>query len=244
LVQRSNVQGLWGHPELIRRTTCWHVNCMVWQLNPSTYPKKTTQKFSPMNGIIILAAGGASRLGKPKQLLAYRDKTLLKNLVDEAIRSETGPVWVVLGTEKARVAAGSAQEIMTCGTPLVLINEEWQEGMASSIRKGLSGILKTCPELDAVILAVSDQPFVSASLFRDLTTHKQGTAKGIIACAYKDTLGTPVLFDRKYFPQLLELEGQEGAKKLISQYSEDVSHYPFDLGEIDLDRPEDYFFLQ
>lgn len=168
-----------------------------------------------MNGIIILSAGSSSRMGRPKQLLAYRDKTLLNHVVDEAIQSATGPVWVAP-----------------------------EEGMASSIRKGISAILQAHPDLDSVVLAVSDQPFLSASIFRELNAYRHETAKGIIVCTYKDTLGTPVLFDKKYFPQLMELEGHQGAKKLIALYPEDVASISFDLGEIEIDRPEDYFSLQ
>ncbi len=191
-----------------------------------------------MGGIIILAAGSSSRPGRPKQLLAYRGKTLIRHVVDEAVRSETGPVRVVLGTENGHISGCEGTDA------LVVIHEEWEEGMASSIRKGLSGILQHCPELESVILAVSDQPFISAALFRELVGHKQKTDKGIIACTYKDTLGTPVLFDKKYFPELLALHGQQGVKKIITQYPEDVASVPFDLGEIDIDIPEDYFFLQ
>jgi molybdenum cofactor cytidylyltransferase len=168
-----------------------------------------------MNGIIILSSGSSSRLGRPKQLLAYRGKTLLNRVVDEAKQSAIGPVWVAP-----------------------------EEGMASSIRKGLSAILTAHPNLDAVILAACDQPFVSASIFREINAHKRETDKGIIVSTYKDTAGTPVLFDKKYFPQLMELEGQQGAKKLIALYPEDVTSISFDLGEIEIDRPEDYFSLQ
>jgi molybdenum cofactor cytidylyltransferase len=196
-----------------------------------------------MGGIIILAAGSSSRPGRPKQLLAYRGKTLVRHVVDEAVRSGTGPVWVALGAESGPIVAGIGEGVRNA-EHVVVFNEKWEDGMASSIRKGLSGILQECPGLDSVILAVCDQPFMSAALFRELAGHQQRTDKGIIGCAYKDTLGTPVLFHKKYFPELLALHGQEGAKKMIAQYPEDVASVPFDLGEIDIDIPEDYFYLQ
>ena len=191
-----------------------------------------------MKGIIILAAGGSSRLGEPKQLLTYLGKTLLRHVTDEALASGIGPVLVVLGADSARIKYTLHE------SALVLINEQWEEGMGSSIRSGLWGMLKAYPLLDGIIFAVCDQPFVTASLFRKLAWCKESTGKNIVACAYKHDLGTPVLFDKKYFPHLLRLQGQQGAKRLIALYSEDVSSVPFELGEIDIDRPEDYLFLR
>ncbi|MDP4215953.1 MAG: nucleotidyltransferase family protein [Bacteroidota bacterium] len=191
-----------------------------------------------MKGIIILAAGSSSRLGKPKQLLTYLGKTLLRHVTDEALGAGIGPVLVVLGSDSARIKTTLPE------ATLAIVNEQWEEGMASSIRIGLWGMLKAYPLLEGVILAVCDQPFVSGSLFRRLSYCHAMTGKPIIASAYARALGTPVLFDKKYFPHLLRLQGQQGAKRLIALYPEDVTSVPFELGEIDIDRPEDYLFLQ
>lgn len=188
-----------------------------------------------MNGIIILAAGPSSRLGKPKQLLAYHNKSLLRHVTEEAIHSETGPVIVVVGANTTAVAA----ELRGADT-LITVNAGWTEGMAASIRHGLAEMLKILPDLDTAILAVCDQPFVEASLFRQLLAQATATGKGIVASAYEETQGTPVLFDKKYFPTLLELQGQQGAKKLLVQHPEDVASIPFPNGQIDIDTPEDY----
>jgi molybdenum cofactor cytidylyltransferase len=187
-----------------------------------------------MNGIIILAAGNSSRLGRPKQTLKFQNKSLLRSVLDEAIRSAAGPVWVVIGANKDEVAA----EIGGAIIPMKL-NQEWEEGIASSIRTGLYEMLRVYPSLDAVILTVCDQPFVSASLFKEMLARKKETGKGIIACSYDDTLGTPVLFGKEYFESLQQLQGQEGAKKLIRQNPEDVAAVVFELGSIDIDTIED-----
>jgi molybdenum cofactor cytidylyltransferase len=115
--------------------------------------------------------------------------------------------------------------------------------MASSIRHGVTEMLRIYPDTDTVILAVCDQPFVSASLYSKLLAQKEETGKGIIACAYEGTLGVPALFGKKYFNQLQSLHGQEGAKKLLKLYPEDVSDVPFDMGKTDIDTPEDYSSL-
>ncbi|HZE83211.1 MAG TPA: NTP transferase domain-containing protein, partial [Puia sp.] len=111
------------------------------------------------NGIVILAAGSSSRLGQPKQLLEYRNKSLIRHVTDEAISSATGPVIVVIGANATRVAA----ELKDTAA-LVRINEEWPEGMASSIRHGVKEMLEAHPNTQSVTLAVCDQPFVSATL--------------------------------------------------------------------------------
>jgi molybdenum cofactor cytidylyltransferase len=198
-----------------------------------------------MIGIIILAAGNSSRLGQPKQLLKYRNKTLIRHVTEEALASGAGPVMVVTGADQTAVAAeieglvspGSSDAVLSLR---VVINETWQEGMASSIRKGLSEMLDHHSFISAVVLAVCDQPFVSAPLFRELVARKEEGGKRIIACAYAGILGTPVLFGRKYFPFLFQLQGQEGAKKLLKQYPEDLDSVIFDLGEIDIDTYADY----
>lgn len=108
-------------------------------------------------------------------------------------------------------------------TVFTVYNPEWQEGMSASIRCGLSALLASEPQLSGVVLMVCDQPFVEASLLDSLLHIKSGSGKGIVACQYQDTLGTPVLFDKAYFEELLFLRGKEGAKKLLFRHSEDVA---------------------
>ena len=87
---------------------------------------------------------------------------------------------------------------------------------------------------------VCDQPFVDEQLLNNIAQTKSESGKGIVASSYKDTLGTPVLFNKTYFPELLALQGQEGAKKLIFKHKEDVAAVPFPLGYFDIDTAEDY----
>jgi len=83
-----------------------------------------------------------------------------------------------------------------------------------------------------------DQPFVDASLLNQLVQKK--SLKGIIASTYNGIIGAPVLFDVAYFDELLLLKGQEGAKKLLTKYPEDIDTVAFPLGSIDIDTMEDY----
>jgi molybdenum cofactor cytidylyltransferase len=164
-----------------------------------------------MPGIIILAAGASTRLGKPKQLLHFNDKSLLQHAIDTAVSSSGGdPVIVVLGSSadfiNAHIKSDSVQTV---------INQNWQEGMSSSIRAGLTALINLNAEIEDVILLLADQPFVTPSLLAQLMEAKKASGKGIVASSYKNQPGVPALFDHLFFPALLSLEGTEGAKKAI-----------------------------
>jgi len=182
--------------------------------------------------IIILAAGNSSRLGKPKQLLHYKGKTLLRHTADEA-SSVTAKVIVVTGAEDSQITEQIAGFHH-------LPNEHWAEGMASSLKTGLHETLQLFPEAEQFIFTVCDQPFISAAVFNALIEKKNTSPKGIIASAYADTLGVPVLFSSSYVKELFNLNGQEGARKLIRQHKDDTDSIAFEAGSWDIDTCEDY----
>jgi len=187
-----------------------------------------------MTAIIILAAGQSSRLGKPKQLLPYQNTNLLQHSINTALKLPYRPVVVVLGA--------FADDILSGITPKpidVIINTHWEEGMASSIRAGIDYLQKSAQVDDAIIM-LCDQPHVDAGLLSQIVKTRQQSGKGIVACGYNDTVGVPVLFDQKYFPELLDLAGQEGAKKLLTTHTSDTVTIPFPMGAVDIDTDDDY----
>ena len=186
-----------------------------------------------MTGIIILAAGSSSRLGKPKQNLVYKSQTLLQRAITTAAASVCKPVIVVLGANEEVIKPTIENDTIN-----IIHNPDWQEGMASSIRLGINALQKIEPKAGSVILTLCDQPFVDTALLDELV--KKKSAKGIVASGYNDTIGAPVLFDAVYFDELLLLKGQEGAKKLLLKYPDEVVTVPFPLGGIDVDTVEDY----
>jgi molybdenum cofactor cytidylyltransferase len=189
-----------------------------------------------MTGIIILAAGSSSRFGSPKQNLVYQGKTLLQRAIQTAITSACCDcVVVVLGANEGDIRPSISDQQVH-----IIYNPEWQEGMASSIRLGISELQLQEPLARKAILMLCDQPFVDPLLLYQLTERKAENDAGIIACEYKNTLGVPALFDEKYFPELMKLQGGEGAKKLINAYPDDVMSVPFGLGAIDIDTIEDF----
>lgn len=186
-------------------------------------------------GIIVLAAGGSSRLGRPKQLLAFKGSTLLQHVVHEAFKANSGPVLVVLGANRNAITGLEFDP-----PPSYAFNENWEDGLSSSIRSGLLALMEQCPDLENVILTVSDQPYLNAALFRKLIEQHQNTGKNIIASSYAQTLGTPALFNRIYFNELLGLGDKEGAKKLLNLHNTDVETVIFEKGDIDIDTEADY----
>lgn len=190
-------------------------------------------------GIIILAAGSSSRLGQPKQLLMCKNKTLLQHAIDEATAISDCLVIVVVGAKKDEIVSkihfSSAQFID---------NKNWSEGMSSSIRIGLSALIKENPSLHSVIIMLCDQPFVSSQLLQQIREAEASSDKGIVASFYKETAGVPALFTSKYFEQLLSLQGNEGAKKIVMLNGDDVATVPFPLGLVDIDTMQDYADFQ
>jgi molybdenum cofactor cytidylyltransferase len=186
-------------------------------------------------GIVILAAGNSSRLGRPKQLLPYQGKTLLTHVVTESLAASLRPVVVVTGAYQAEIhhsLKGQAANMVH--------NPRWETGMASGIVAGLAEILSIDPHLRAVIVAVCDQPYISAELFRSLMQQHAVSGKGLIASLYSEIKGTPVLFDYRYFKELSVLSGDAGAKQLLRRYPDDVATVPFPNGSIDIDTEKDF----
>lgn len=189
-------------------------------------------------GIIILAAGNSSRLGRPKQLLPYRGKTLLTHVVTESLAASLRPVVVVTGAYRAEVeGALRGWEVA------VVYNPDWETGMGSGIVAGLGKALSVQPDLQGVIVAVCDQPHLSAGLLLALMEQQVLSGNGLIASGYAETSGTPVLFGRRHFEELGRLSGDAGAKQLLNRHPDDVATVPFPTGSIDIDTEEDLAYL-
>ena len=183
----------------------------------------------------MLAGGVSSRLGSAKQLLSYNGKTLLKHAVDEATNSSADFVVVVLGAN-----AETCINEIDAARASVVENKEWKKGMASSLIAGLKTLLQQQISVDGVIFMVCDQPFVSSLVLNNLiNTHKE-TGKAVVASNYGEAIGPPAFFHESFFSQLMQLKGDEGAKKIIQQHKDEVATILFPEGQVDIDRKEDY----
>lgn len=191
--------------------------------------------MEPKYAILILAAGGSTRLGEPKQLLGYNDTTLLNHVIDAALAIDSASVLVVTGASHNIV-----EESLQGSRGAIYYNAEWPSGMGSSIRNGVKEIRSRHGQLEAILVTVCDQPYVSTEIFQKLIALHESGNKGIAACKYAHTIGTPALFGKNYFDMLEKLRGDEGAKKIIRQFSNDVDVIAFEQGNVDIDTQADY----
>ncbi|NNE97858.1 MAG: nucleotidyltransferase family protein, partial [Pyrinomonadaceae bacterium] len=142
---------------------------------------------------------------------------------------------VVLGANAAEIS-GSIGDLQV----ETLLNEDWELGMSTSIKKGLEHLLVLDPGLRAVILLLCDQPFVTKNTISRLVETRRASGKLIVASEYSDTFGTPALFSREVFKELLALTGDRGAKNLINdKKNKNVSFIASPEAAFDIDTKED-----
>ncbi|MBE8970505.1 nucleotidyltransferase family protein [Nostocales cyanobacterium LEGE 12452] len=185
--------------------------------------------------IMILAAGASTRMGTPKQLLLYQGRSFLKYITEIAIASVCQPVVVVLGANAEQIHPQIQQ------LPVKVVkNLDWACGMSTSIKSGIELLNNLPQKIEAVVITLCDQPFVSPKIINQLVYTYYLTNKPIIACEYGDTLGVPALFSQTFFSELATLKETSGAKKVINNNLDEVFSIPFPLGDIDIDTPKDY----
>ena len=185
--------------------------------------------------LLLLAAGGSSRMGRPKQLLTFRGQSLLRRAAQTALATACRPVIAVLG------AAGDESRAELANLDLhTSENPNWQRGMGSSLKLGLRRALELSPNLDALLITLCDQPLITpADLARLLDAHRT-SPHPMIATAYPDSPGVPALFTRPTFPDLLALDDAAGAKSLLRSAADRVLTISIPAALTDVDTPGDY----
>ena len=161
-------------------------------------------------GVVVLAAGGSTRMGKQKLLLELGGKSLVRRAAMTALSADLGDVVVVVGSDAAAVADELADLPVT-----VVENGAWETGQASSVRCGVDA-LGSC---DAIVVMVADQPFVGTGHLRRLAAAHRTEQAAICASANGKMRGNPVLFDRSVFADLRELAGDQGARQLFGRFA-------------------------
>jgi molybdenum cofactor cytidylyltransferase len=180
---------------------------------------------------LVLGAGGSARLGRPKQLLAYGQGTLLGHVVRVARECRFQQTIVALGGSADEVREG----VDLAGVDLV-VNEAYGAGCSSSIAAALAVV---DPRSDVLVLMLGDQPGVTADTVATLVAGR-GDAP-LAVCRYDDGRGHPLAFARGVFGALAELHGDKGVWRLLEQRGDDVTEVPV-AGPIprDVDTAEDY----
>lgn len=183
---------------------------------------------------VVLAAGASRRTtargAPPKQLLDWEGEPLVRRAVRAALGSRCGSVHVVVGARAARVRAALAGL-----APLAVVEcADWEEGMAASIRAGVTAAERA--GCDAVLLALADQPRVDSAHLDALLARLEAGAI-LAASAYEGILGAPAAFRRVHFDELLALRGDRGARALIERYEASVAAVPCEAAAFDVDEP-------
>ena len=182
--------------------------------------------------ILILAAGNSSRLGSPKQLVSFMEKTLIESITEVAL-SISEDVLIVLGGNADLI---SPKLERFSGKISTIFNPDWQQGMGSSINIGVE---KLAEKSDLIIILLSDQPFISKVLLQNMLQTYANYKNPVVACVYNNTLGVPILFNKSVYPELLKLSGDKGAKSFLHLYENRISTIDFPEGIFDIDTIED-----
>jgi molybdenum cofactor cytidylyltransferase len=163
----------------------------------------------PVAGI-LLAAGGSSRMGRPKQMLPWQGMPMVRFVASKALSAGLSPVIVVTGAFHDRVNQAVADLPV-----LVVQNANWEKGQSSSLRAGLLGLPR---EIGSALFLLVDQPQVPVELVHSMISLHAETLAPIVAPRVGERRANPVLFDRAIFPDLLTVEGDVGGRTLFSRH--------------------------
>ncbi len=179
----------------------------------------------------ILAAGTSSRLGQPKQLLEIDGQTLIRRTARAALDADIARVTVIVADSSHGQAV--ADELRDLAVEIV-VNFDWLEGMASSVRRAVAA----AGEANALLLTPCDLPRLSSEHLRALIEKYQRKNAPIVASRYNETLGAPLIIARELWPELLELRGDVGARRVIMRHDANFIEWPD--GAFDVDTREDW----
>ena len=187
-----------------------------------------------MLAAVILAAGGSSRMGQPKQLLKFRGTSLLRRAIDTALAVPADQVIVVLGA-----AADQLMPECEATRATVVLNDQWQEGVSTSLRGGLAAVSS---EARGVFIYPADMPLVTPEALRELAHRQQVSGRPAAMTEAGGVRGVPVFITRSMFPALMIQEGDIGGAQYLRAHPEAVEAVHFDDADLvrDVDRPEDY----
>jgi molybdenum cofactor cytidylyltransferase len=184
---------------------------------------------------IVLAAGASTRFGSAKQLARIAGRSLLHTTVSRAVEVAGSAVFVVLGARAAELAP-----LLRHSPASVIINREWSEGIASSIRAGVARLPAAC---SGVMLVLADQAAVTAEDLRRLLGTWRRQPDYVAAALYAAGIGVPAIFPRSRFGDLTELRGDVGARALLHRNPDRVIRVPMESAALDIDTPEDLLAL-
>lgn len=205
-------------------------------------PERTTKHLTQMTSVssvamlfrsvtaIVLAAGGSTRFGSPKQIHMHKGKTLLQKAIAAAMDAGADPIIVVLGAE-----AEAVEQTLGDSPVRMVVNKDWATGLASSLATGLRAVDSGCA---GVLVTLADQPLVDANALSRLIAVFDSQHR-IVASGYNGTVGVPAIFGVEFRDALSQLSGDTGAGHWLRERLSDVTVVRLDEGGIDVDTPSD-----
>ncbi|UAB82627.1 nucleotidyltransferase family protein [Zunongwangia sp. SCSIO 43204] len=182
--------------------------------------------------VLVLAAGASRRMNDIKQILAFKDSTLLENALKTAKVSKNDQVFCVLGANKEEIQ----QKVDFQGIEIIQ-NDNWNNGLGKSIAVGIEAI-QNYKDYDGILVMLGDQPFISSEYLNKMIEKFIQNQSDIVATSYSGKPGVPALFPQKIFSELTKLSGDSGAKELLRGEKNIVKLEAENT--FDVDSPEDY----
>ncbi|WP_299711686.1 nucleotidyltransferase family protein [uncultured Tenacibaculum sp.] len=182
--------------------------------------------------MLVLAAGKASRMGSVKQLLPYKNSSILGTVLESSIKVfNSEDIYVVLGANAQKI-----KENLRNYTVNYIINEDFASGLSSSIYSGVTKL----SNYDAILIALGDQPKIDVTYINEMVTLHQENKEFIVASRYDGFNGVPAVFPKTFYPKLLNLTGDKGAKQLLNSELNFIKTVASSGKLLDIDTPEDY----
>jgi CTP:molybdopterin cytidylyltransferase MocA len=183
---------------------------------------------------ILLAAGGSSRLGRPKQLVVFEGETLIRRAARTLVEGGCSPVIAVLGAE----VSGCETELEAMPVDVV-INRDWASGMSSSLRVGIERLQESSPGALGALISLCDQPFVTRHDIGRLIEAYFGSDARITAAKYSGQLGVPAIFPKSHFADLMNIQGDRGARGILAMHEAEVVPVGMENARVDIDTDDD-----
>ena len=180
---------------------------------------------------VVLAAGPSTRFGRTKQLEQFEGVSLAAGAIHKAES--------VCGAQSVLVTGKDWQKVADTCAPLAgyfVINTDYEQGLASSIACGVRAVAESA---DAILLMLADLPLVTTEHLTNLVNAWAESPQTIVASAFEDTLGPPIVFPKSDFDALMQLSGDRGARPIIDANKERVQAITCEEAAFDIDRPED-----
>ena len=184
--------------------------------------------------VLVLAGGKSSRMKGIKQLEKVNNKTLLDITLEKAESIFSSNIFCVLGANSEKIKATISRKNIN-----FIYNKNFENGLSSSIVSGIKYFIKKELNFDGVFILLADQPAIEITYLESLICLFQKNNNTIIASNYGETFGVPVIFPKKYFIDLLFIEGEKGAKKFINQRKDEVISPKLTSNFFDIDTQED-----